>query len=98
MRRSLLFISAAVVLSLSLIAAACGGDSDPRSADESLDEVPQSSGLVAPDTFLVFDGQRYRLQDTLQDDLTDNDFTEIGVASKADIDFEGEFKVYAIDG
>ena len=98
MRRSLLLISATVVLSLSLIAAACGGDSGPRSADLPIDEGPQSSGSVAQDAFLVFDGQRYRLQDTLQDDLTDNDFREIGVASKADIDFEGELKVYAREG
>jgi hypothetical protein len=98
MRISVLTISAAVVLSLSLVAAACGGDSGPRGADEPLEEAPQSSGLVAPDTFLVFDGQRYRLQDTLQADLSDDDFTEIGVASKADIDVEGDLKVYVRDG
>jgi hypothetical protein len=53
---------------------------------------------VAADTFLTFDGQRYRLQDTLEADLTDDDFTEVGVATDADIDFEGELLVFRREG
>jgi hypothetical protein len=99
MRISVLAISATVVLSLSLIAAACGGDSEPRGADSPEEAGLPTSGMVAPDTFLVFDGERYRLQDdTIQADLNDDDFTEIGVATKADIDFEGELKVYVREG
>ena len=93
------------VASLALLAAACGGgdsgpaatngdDSGPAAADEPTGGAPTSSGFVAPNTFLTFEGQRYQLRDVLQADLISDEFTEIGVASEADIDFEGELKVY----
>jgi len=83
--------------SLALLAAACGGDgSGPAPSDDGAG--PSSSGLVAPDTFLTFDGQRYQLREVLQAGLISDDFTEVGVAAEADIDYEGELKVYQHQG
>jgi hypothetical protein len=98
MRTRLLFIPLAVVTALALVAAACGGNSDSGDLERAGDKGPQSLGLVAPDTFLTFDGQRYRLQDTLQAGLIDDEFTDIGVATDADIDFEGELLVFRREG
>ena len=98
----------AAVASLALLAAACGGDSEPAAtngddstpaaADDSAGGGPSSSGLVAPNTFLTFEGQRYQLREILQADLIADEFTEVGAASEADIDFEGELTVYRRDG
>jgi hypothetical protein len=88
----------AIVTALALAAAACGGDSDSGGREGAADEGPQSLGLMTADTFLTFDGQRYRLQDTLQAGLIDDEFTEIGVATDADIDFEGELLVFSREG
>ncbi len=92
------------VASLALLAAACSGDSGPAAsngddsgpaaADESSRGGTTSSGFVAPNTFLTFEGQRYQLRDVLQAGLISDEFTEIGLASEADIDHEGELKVY----
>ncbi len=94
MRQRWIAVPLVAVASLALLAAACGGDSGPAASDEPDGEGPESSGLVAPDTFLTFEGQRYRLREVLQADLISDEFTEIGVASEADIDHEGELKVY----
>ena len=88
------FVPLVAVASLALLAAACGGDSGPAASDEPAGGGPASSGLVAPDTFLTFDGQRYQLREVLQADLISDEFTEIGVASEADIEHEGDLKVY----
>jgi hypothetical protein len=48
-----------------------------------------SSGSVAPNTFLTFDGQQYRLVELMQADLIDDSaFEEVGEATDADIDQE----------
>ncbi len=84
---------------LALLAAACGGDdSGPAASDEPDGEGPASSGLVAPDTFLTFEGQRYQLREVLQADLIADEFTEVGVASEADIDYDGELAVFRRQG
>lgn len=98
MRLSWISVPLVAVASLALLAAACGGDSEPAASDEPADDVPASSGLVAVDTFLTFDGQRYQLREILQADLISDDFTEVGVAAEADIDYEGELKVYQRQG
>ena len=94
----------AAVAALLFLAGACGSDSDsdvpgadspqPGATNESITDGPVSSGLVAADTFLTFEGQRYRLYETVQADLTPDEFTQVGVASEADIDFEGELVIY----
>jgi hypothetical protein len=98
---SRLFVPAVAALMLGLLAGACGNsgtapaaDDEQRPAGESTADAPVSSGLVAADTFMTFDGQRYELKDTLQADLTADDFTEVGVASEADIDHDGGLAVY----
>ena len=47
---------------------------------------------------MTFEGQRYRLAEVFQADLISDEFTEIGVASEADIEYEGELKVFRRQG
>ena len=99
MRLRWIAVPLVAVASLALLAAACGGgDSGPAASDEPDGEGPASSGLVAPDTFLTFEGQRYQLREVLQADLIADEFTEVGVASEADIDYEGELTVFRRQG
>ncbi len=108
MRKRLLVVFLAAIASLSLLAAACGGDSTPvvtdsddsgsETSDQQSGDGLTSSGVVAPDTFLTFEGQRYQLGDVFQADLISHEFTEIGVAAAADIDFEGELMVFRRSG
>ena len=109
MRQRWLIIFLAAIASLALIAAACGGDSTPAAPNSddfgsetsdqpSGDGEPTSSGFVAPNTFLTLGGQRYELGDIFQANLITDQFTEIGVAAAADIDFEGELTVFRRSG
>ena len=109
MRLRWIFVPLLAVMSLALLAAACGGDSapatrngddpDPAAADDSTGGGgPTSSGFVAPNVFMTFEGQSYQLGDIFQADLISDQFTEIGVASEADIDFDGELTVYRRQG
>ncbi len=108
MRQRWLIVFLAAIASLALLAAACGGDSTPAvsDSDNSRSEIsdqtsgdePTSSGFVAPNVFMTFEGQRYQLRDVLQANLISDDFTEVGVASEANIDFDGELTVYRRQG
>jgi hypothetical protein len=95
-RVSKIVLTVIASVALFVIAVACGGSDAavPSGGNEPTANGPVSSGLVAPDTFLTFDGQRYQLQDTLQADLVAGEFVEVGVASEADIDYKGELGVY----
>jgi hypothetical protein len=53
---------------------------------------------VAPNVFLTFEGQRDQLGDVFQADLISDQFTEIGAATEANIDFVGELIVYRRQG
>ena len=91
------------VASLALLAAACNGDGGGPAASDDKDTGPaaggpSSSGAIVPDTFLTFGGGQYELTDVLQADLISDELTEVGVASKADIDYEGQLKVYTRAG
>ena len=91
------------VASLALLAAACnGGGGESAASDDKdtgpADGGPSSSGAIVPDTFLTFDGGQYELTDVLQADLISDELTEVGVASEADIDYEGQLKVYTRAG
>jgi len=89
--------AAAILAGLALLAGACGKDDDdddrspteqPATVSDAGGSVP-SSGSVAPNTFLTFEGQQYRLVDLLQADLIDDsDFEDVGEATEADIDQE----------
>lgn len=97
MRLRLLFIPLTLVTVFAL-AAACGGDSGPEDREGAADEIPQASGLVEADTSLTFEGQLYRLTGEVPGDLDDDGFTEVGVTSKVDIDFDGELTVFRREG
>ena len=107
MRQRWLIGFLAAIAALALLAAACGGastpaatdgdDSGPAATDDSTGG-PELSGFVAPNTFLTLEGLRYQLGDVFQADLISDQFTEIGVASEADIDFEGELTVFLRSG
>ncbi len=107
MRQRWLIGFLAAIAALALLAAACGGastpaatdgdDSGPAATDDSTGG-PELSGFVAPNTFLTLEGLRYQLGDVFQADLITDQFTEIGVASEADIDFEGELTVFLRSG
>ncbi len=71
-----------------------GGDEPTSSDDDGL----TSSGFVAPNVFMTFEGQRYQLGDVFQSDLITDQFTALGVASAADIDFDGELTVFRRQG
>ena len=89
--------AAAILASLAVLAGACGSDDDdgddsPTEPSATVSDaggsVP-SSGSVAPNTFLTFDGKQYRLVELLQADLIDDSaFEEVGEATEADIDQE----------
>ena len=108
MRQRWLIVFLAALVSLALLAAACGGDSTPavsdsdnsgsETSDQTSGDEPTSSGFVAPNVFMTFEGQRYQLRDFLQANLISDDFTEVGVASEANIDFDGELTVYRRQG
>ena len=92
-----------VVASLALLAAACNGGGGGPAASNDKDSGPagtgpSSSGAIVADTFLTFQGQRYELRDILQADLVTDEFTQVGAASEADIDYVGELKVYTRAG
>ena len=92
-----------VVASLALLAAACNGDGGGPAASKDKDSGPadtgpSSSGAIVADTFLTFQGKQYELREVLQADLVNDEFAEIGVASDADIDYEGDLKVFRRSG
>ncbi len=108
MRQRWLILFLAAIASLALLAAACG-DSTPAvsDSDDSGSETSDqpyggdgltSSGFVAPNVFMTFEGQRYQLRDVLQANLIPDQFTEIGAASEANIDFDGDLTVYRRQG
>ncbi len=107
MRQRWLIVFLAAIASLALLAAACGGDytpaatngddAGPAAADDSTGGT-ESSGFVPLNTFLTLEGQRYQLGDVFQANLITDQFTEIGVASEADIDFDGELTVFRRQG
>ena len=73
----------AVIASLALFAGACGDDDgddiepvEPSPTVSAAGASVPSSGSVAPNTFLTFDGQRYRLVELLQADLIDDSVFE----------------------
>ena len=103
MRNSWLSLPLLAVASLVLLAVACNGDGGNPAASNNDDSGPDdtgpsSSGAIVQDTFLTFEGRRYELSEILQADLVSDEFTEVGAASEADIDYEGELKVYTRAG
>lgn len=95
--KKLNILAVGVVTVLAFVAMGCGGD-EGQAVSTPEDGPPAASsggGMVAPNTFLVFQGQRYELVHLLQADLVkEAEFKAIGEASDADIDFSGKLTVY----
>lgn len=97
MRHRIALSGAAILASLAILAGGCGNDDDsdggqpterPTTVSDAGGSVP-SIGSVAPNTFLTFDGKRYRLVELMQADLIDDaGFEEVGEATDADVDQE----------
>lgn len=100
--RNLKILAAGLVTALAVFAIGCGGDSgEPEVSvpEENPGAVSSGGGgMVVPNTFLVFEGQRYELVHFLQVDMTDeSEFRPMGEASEADIDLSGGATVYERD-
>jgi hypothetical protein len=56
-------------------------------------------GLVRPNTFLTYDGQRYQLvQLVLAEQVSESEFREVGVTRNADIDFDDALHLFERQG
>lgn len=101
-RNRLALGGATLIAILAILAGACGDDNGNNDS-ETVQPTPTvsleggsvpSSGSVAPNTFMTYDGERYRLVDLQQADLVDeSEFEELGEASEADID-QDDLTVY----
>lgn len=108
LKNRLVLGGAAIIVSVAVLAGACGGD-DGGGGDQPANAEPSptvsaaggsvpSSGSIVPNTFLTFEGQQYRLVELLQADLIDESgFEEAGEATEADIDQE-DLTVYRKSG
>jgi len=104
MRAKVLALLAISILALvSAIGFACGdsddggtgGDAAPD--DQTGGTGDDSLGAIVPNTFLTYEGDRYRLAEIIQADLADEtEFSEVIEGSEADLD--GDLTVYTRDG
>lgn len=106
MRNRVALSGATILAGLALFAGACGDDDDtggsqpvePSATVSGAGGSVPSSGSVAPNTFLTFEGEQYRLTELLQADLIDDgEFEEAGEATEADID-QDDLTVYQKPG
>lgn len=93
LRSRVAIAAAAALVSLAVFAGACGSDDDepaqPSPTSPPAGGSVPSTGSVAPNTFLTFEGAQYRLVELLQADLVDDSaFEEVGEATAIDIDQE----------
>lgn len=90
--RMLLVCVAALAAAIFILASACGDGGEKERSTSTVQPTANgpsgvSSSSVAPNTFLTYEGRRYRLVDLEQANLVDEgEFEQIGVASDADID------------
>lgn len=58
-----------------------------------------SGAMVVPNTFMTYDGRKYRLVEVLQANLLDDKaFQKVGTTQQADIEFTGSLDVFRRDG
>lgn len=82
---------------LAAVAVACGGDDD--SPSDGGEVAGGGSGLIRPNTFMTYEGQRYELVNMIFEDMVpESEFHEAGVATQADIDMKGDMRVFKRDG
>lgn len=95
-----------IIAGAGLVLGACGGDGDDQVPDGNQDPTQSASdsgsvsnSSVAPNTFLTFEGERYRLVDLEQANLapSDEEYRSVGTATEADID-QSDLTVYRRDG
>ena len=79
---------------------ACGGPEEASPVDSLEDTGAVSSGgMVAPNTFMTYEGKRYRLVEVLQANLIDEKpFRKVGTTTQADIEFAGSMDVFRRTG
>ena len=93
-----------VLSAAALLGAACSDDDgESNSAQPAAEGEEAVSGLgsgstsaMVIETFLTFEGARYRLEDIYQADLIDSEFNEAGEASEFELD--GDPTVYIREG
>lgn len=93
LRTRLTVAATAILVSLAVLAGACGSDEDelaqPSPTSPPAGGSVPSTGSVAPNTFLTYEGAQYRLVELLQADLVDESaFEEVGEATAIDIEQE----------
>lgn len=99
-RRPNTVVRAVSALLIAMLILAC---SEPEEASPAADRgdpgVVSSSGMVVPNTFMTFEGKRYRLVEVLQANLIDEKaFRKVRATQQADIDFAGSLDVFRRDG
>ena len=96
-------LAVAIVGGAAVLLSGCSGSDDGATGKDGVASPISPAGgaslsSVAPDTFLTFEGSRYRLVDLQQADLIDDSaFEEAGIATEADIDQE-DLTVYRKPG
>ena len=95
--RKLTILIAGVVTALAVLAIGCGGSDEPEGSvpEQGPPPVLAGGGLVAPNTYLTYEEERFELIHFIQASLVSEDeFRAIGEATGADIDFSGKLTVY----
>jgi hypothetical protein len=96
--KALKFIAVGAIALLATLAVACGGGGKAPESNDGAGAV-SSAGMVAPDTFLTYDGQRYELVNILQEDFVSrSEFQVAGEATEADVDMKGDMRVFIRTG
>ena len=92
------FLMVGAVALLASLAVACSDDDDtPVSGETASGSV--SGGMIRPNTFMTYDGQRYELVNMLFESMVSaSEFQEAGELSEADIDTKGDMRVFTRTG
>ena len=93
--RFLFFAAAALLASL---AVACGDDETPTAGGDTGAGV-SPGGMIAPNQFLTYEGQRYELVNMLFETMVPaEEFEAVGVATESDVDLKGDMRVFNRQG
>ena len=89
----------AVAVAALALAVACGGGEEKAPPPSATPETPPvtSSGSVAPDVFMTFEGREYRAQDVGTDLVSLDEVELAGATEDIDIDHAGPVEVYQLE-